>query len=131
MLGHACGQEEIPSTRPYLSNRKHTQSDDPKMWNFNMKSAQDTHTQTLFFSLSLCIVAAAWPKTVKPKLDHPEAQSVYEVNISQSELASKVCGLREINFGADGRIRDYRHQTPTLCRPMLCCMVLSNGRACS
>jgi hypothetical protein len=88
MLEHACGQKEIQSTRPYLSTRKPTQSRDPEMWSFKMKSAQDTlthrhthtpahthmHTRRHFFSLSLCIVAAAWPKAVKPRLDHSEAQ---------------------------------------------------------
>ena len=74
MLEHACGQKEIQSTRPYLSTRKPTQSRDPEMWSFKMKSAQDTlthrhththphtrththmHTRRHFFSLSVLLL---------------------------------------------------------------------------
>ena len=80
MLGHACGQVEIPSTKLYLSTRKPAQSKDPEMWSFKMKSEQGTglthpqpQTQTLTHSLTLSLslssfVAAAWPKTVMPRL---------------------------------------------------------------
>ena len=139
MLEHACGQKEIQSTRPYLSTRKPTQSRDPEMWSFKMKSAQDTlthrhththphtrththaHTQTLSLSLSLplslyccCGLAQSCEAKTGP-LRSPACLVLYEANIFP-ESASKVCGPQALNVGVEqGTIAIGRQLFPDPC----------------
>ena len=135
MLEHACGQKEIQSTRPYLSTRKPTQSRDPEMWSFKMKSAQDTlthrhththphtrththmHTRRHFFSLSLyccCGLAQSCEAKTGP-LRSPACLVLYEANIFP-ESASKVCGPQALNVGVEqGTIAIGRQLFPDPC----------------